>query len=69
MANGERPDRRQWREEGGERVAAVGERRWCVSTEDIRRVPQQDHPYEIRGSLEGAEEYFPFSIHNSFIRA
>ena len=47
--NGERPDRRQWREEGGERVAAVGERRRCVSTKDIRRAPQQDHPYGVRG--------------------
>ena len=43
-ANGERPDRRRWREEGGERVAAVGERRWCVSTKDIRRAPQQGVP-------------------------
>ena len=54
MANGERPDRRQWREEGGERVAAVGERRRCVSTKDIRRVPQQDHPYGGGGSLGSA---------------
>ena len=42
--NGERPDRRQWREEGGERVVAVGERRRCVSNEDIRRAPQQGVP-------------------------
>ena len=48
MANGERPDRRLWRKQGGERLAAVGERRRCVSTEDIRRVPQQDHPYGVR---------------------
>ena len=38
---GERPDRRRWREEGGERVAGVGEGRRCAVTEDIRRVPQQ----------------------------
>ena len=50
MADGERPDRRQWREEGGERLAAVGERRRCVSTEDIRRAPQQGHPYEAGGN-------------------
>ena len=49
MADGERPDRRLWREEGGERLAAVGERRRCVSTEDIRRAPQQDHPYGGQG--------------------
>ena len=47
MANGERPDRRQWREEGGKRVAAVGERRRCASTEDIRRAPQQGIPTGI----------------------
>ena len=39
---GERPDCHQWREEGGERVAAVGEGRRCFGTEDIRRVPQQE---------------------------
>ena len=44
MANGERPDRRLGRVEGGERVAAVGERRRCVSTKDIRRAPQQGVP-------------------------
>ena len=49
--NGERPDRRQWREEGGERVVAVGERRRCVSTKDIRRAPQQDHPYGCGGRM------------------
>ena len=54
MAIGERPDRRQWRKQGGERLAAVGERRRCVSTEDIRRAPQQDHPYGCKGSYEGA---------------
>ena len=37
---GERPDRRQWREKGGERVAAVGEGR-RQTAEDIRREPQQ----------------------------
>ena len=51
MADGERPDRRLWREEGGERLAAVGESRRCVSTEDIRRAPQQDHPYGGRGRM------------------
>ena len=37
---GKRPDRRQWRKQGGERVAAVGEGR-RRSAEDIRRAPQQ----------------------------
>ena len=30
------------RKQGAERVAAVGEGRWCSVTEDIRRAPQQD---------------------------
>ena len=51
MANGERLDRRLWRKQGGERLAAVGERRRCVSTEDIRRAPQQDHPYGGGGRM------------------
>ncbi len=38
---GERPDRRRWRMQGGERVAGVGEGRRCTATEDIRRAPQQ----------------------------
>ena len=39
--HGERPDRRQWRGKGGERVAAVGEGRRRIA-EDIRRAPQQE---------------------------
>ena len=39
--HGERPDRRQWREKGGKRVAAVGEGRRRIA-EDIRRAPQQE---------------------------
>ena len=38
---GERPDRCQWQNEGGERVAVVGEGR-RHKAEDNRRVPQQD---------------------------
>ncbi len=38
---GERPDRRLWRMQGGERVAGVGEGRRSTATEDIRRAPQQ----------------------------
>ena len=38
---GERPDRRQWREEGGERVAGVGEGRRRSVAKDIRRALQQ----------------------------
>ncbi len=39
--SGERGDRRRWREEGAERVAAVDEGRRCTDTEDNRRAPQQ----------------------------
>jgi len=38
---GERPDRRRWREEGGERVAAVGEKQVCFSRRGFCRAPQQ----------------------------
>ena len=41
--DGERWERRQWREERPERVAAVGEGRRRTDAEDIRRAPQQEN--------------------------
>ena len=41
VPGGKRPDRRRWREEGGERVAGVGEGRRRTAAVDIRRAPQQ----------------------------
>ena len=41
-ATGERWERRRWREERPERVAAVSEGRRGFSTEDIRWAPQQE---------------------------
>ena len=38
---GEQPDRRQWREQGGERVAAVGKMQVRFAGRRICRAPQQ----------------------------
>ncbi len=50
---GERPDRRQWRRKGGERVAAVGRRQVRFAGRRLRRAPQQEtggfrHPFRAR---------------------
>ena len=39
--DGERSERRRWREERGERVAAVGKKRACFDRRSFCRVPQQ----------------------------
>ena len=46
---GERPDRRRWREEGGERVTRVGEGRRRTVAKDIRRAPQQGTSNNAKG--------------------
>ena len=40
-ATGERADCRRWREEGDERVAAVGKKRGCFNRRSFCRAPQQ----------------------------
>ena len=40
--NGERSERRRWREERAERVAAVGRKQVCFVRRSFRRAPQQD---------------------------
>ena len=44
---GERADCRRWREEGGKRVAGVGEGRRLFKAEGIRRAPQQGRYAEL----------------------
>ena len=44
---GERPDRRRWREEGEERVAAVGRKQVRSVGRSFRRAPQQGEQYFV----------------------
>ena len=56
---GERGDRRLWRKQGAEPVAAIGEGRRLLKAEDIRRAPQQEHRHLIPQWSKNATESKP----------
>ena len=62
LGEGERADCRLWREKGGERVAAVGEKRACFVRRSFCRAPQQERHTGHWFSLSAVSELLSLAV-------